>query len=257
MQNKKLIHFWNSENSIKFYPERWGIIVSLVLWWKEILYQDMLEETLFNPEKSVRGWIPFLFPQAWALTEKEQEMLWYNSHQHGIIRNQKFDYKVFEDKVELYYTNKTSKIPYDFDLKLVYILWDKNLKIKYFVKNNSKSDFAISPWFHPYFEIKNKDEIVWEKAFEKSIKDDSENWKNDGTFRLNAPKNNFSFSVPGTWKITFSYDDSINNFWIWSLSEKDFVCVEPVCGNEGNIVRNPITLQSGEEFWGVLEIGLE
>ena len=53
-------------NEVSFSPERGGIITSLKLGGKELLYLD--EETFRNPEVNVKGGIPILFPNAGPLS---------------------------------------------------------------------------------------------------------------------------------------------------------------------------------------------
>ena len=73
LSEKNIIFVWNKENNFKVLPERWWILYSLVLNWKEILFQEMLKETLFDKNKSVRWGIPLMFPNAWPL---KQEKTW-------------------------------------------------------------------------------------------------------------------------------------------------------------------------------------
>ena len=62
----------------------------------ELLYQGMLDDTLHDMTKSVRGGIPILFPNAGFLTDEQKSETWWNLPQHGFARTN--EWKVIESK---------------------------------------------------------------------------------------------------------------------------------------------------------------
>lgn len=258
------IQIWNWKNFFKVLPERWWILYSLVLNWKEILFQEMLEETLFDKNKSVRWGIPLMFPNAWPLKQEEIKKLGYQMPQHWVFRNNCWKVKeTWKDFLELYFDESMqdfeNKIPFKFEAFLKYKLTENSLKISLKIKNNDEKDFAFSHWFHPYFAVPDskKSEIIWQENLAKTIIDKSEIWQNDWTISLDLPKNWLNFEIKAIWKICLNYSSDFSKFWIWSMKDKAFVCIEPVVWDEWNIVKNPIILEPKEKFESFFEIKLE
>ena len=152
-----------------------------------------------------------------------------------------------------------NKIPFKFEAFLKYKLTENSLKISLKIQNNDKKDFAFSHWFHPYFAVPDskKSEIIWQENLAKTIIDKSVMWQNDWTISLDLPKNWLNFEIKSIWKICLNYSYDFSKFWIWSMKDKSFVCIEPVVWDEWNIVKNPIILKPKEKFESFFEIKLE
>lgn len=290
LSEKNILKIWTEKNNFSVLPERWGIITSLVLNSKEILFQEMLEETLFDSEKSVRWWIPIMFPQTGIFTEEVEQKLGYFLPQHWVARIYSWEVlEIWENFIKLKFDDKMQvseyKIPQKFEIIAIYKLSENSLKIDFEIKNLDEKDLKISHWFHPYFALPNwKDSIFWDKnisekinstiyfaskeltfeekiyenkSFEEIILENSEIWKNDWTLSLDFPLNWFSFEVENIWKITLKTSKDLKKFWIRSAPEKNFVCVEPAVWDVGNIAKNPEIIKPNEVLKSFFEIILD
>ena len=65
-------------------PERGGLIAACSLSGVSVLYMD--QQTLQDPEASVRGGVPVLFPQAGVLESEVQNACGYDLQRHGFAR---------------------------------------------------------------------------------------------------------------------------------------------------------------------------
>ncbi len=241
--------FGNTE--IEILKEQGAIITSLLINGEQILYQGM-SDTFWDDEKSIRWGIPFLFPQAGSLTEDEQKQLGYTMPQHGTARKsvwQKSDETENSLSFEFDSNSQTYdiKIPYNFRVEVKYSLDEKWISIDYTFENRNEKPFAISPGIHPYFRIPqgDKNALQWQKEFEKQIIEESDIWQQNGTTFLDTKAiEKFNFTIPDVGTLEVGFDENTKNLWIWSMKYKDFVCVEPVTGNPGNIVREPIVIEA-------------
>lgn len=291
LSEKNIVKIWDEKNNFSVLPERWWILFSLILDWKELLFQEMLDETLFDESKNVRWWIPIMFPNAWAFTDENFEKFWFSLPQHWIARINSFEvFEKWNDFLTLRFDEKMQKteekFPYKFEIFVTYKIQKKSLKIFFKVKNNDEKYFSFSHWFHPYFAVFDwkKDEIIW--SDEKNLKNNSvlyfpeeklrfeekieenknfseiilknfEIWKNDWTLSLDFFENNFSFEIKEIWKINLKVSNEFKKFWIRSNEKnKNFVCVEPVVWNVWNISKNWIILKKWEINESFFEIEL-
>ena len=51
--------------------------------------------------------------------------------------------------------------------------------------------------------------------------------------------------IPGIGHLELGVSPDFRRLWIWSLPGKEFVCIEPMQGDDGNIVENPATIEAG------------
>lgn len=291
-QPKTLTH---NQSSITLYPERWGIITSMKIWGIELLYQWMLDETLYDSTKSVRWGIPILFPNAGFLTDDEKIQSWWNLPQHGFARTNEWRFwcirhceersnpgiwhseewdicSVCGQGADSSYLGMTknhnqvtqslssSDIPdmfgyeWNWSVENTIILSDEYIELRYSIANNSDKELPISWWLHPYWDVPlwDKTTIEWNFAWGDIIASDIDNWSHGGTTRIDVPDDGIiSFTIPWVGTIELQLPPEFWRLWIWSLPNKNFVCVEPVMWDDGNIVRNPVIIPSGEksESW--------
>lgn len=245
------IENWTS--SLVVYPNRWGIITSLRLWRKEILYQGMLDSTLSDFSKSVKWGIPILFPNAGPLSPKEKEESWYTLPQHGFARST--PWKITEstqssitqvlsasDVVEMY------GFQWMGTMRNQAILSENSCEFLYRITNDGDEDLPISWWLHPYFSVPEWDKwaIRWDFEWGEQVAREVEKWSNDGTTMIDMPDDRIlRVFIPGIGNLQIETSSDFQKLWIWSLPGKNFVCIEPVMGNPGNIVKNPIFVGIG------------
>ena len=230
---------------ITIIPERGGIITSLGIDNKEILYLE--EESLKNDE-SIRGGIPILFPICGRLTEAKYE--WkgnvYQMKMHGFARmlnweviNLSLSEKV-EMKLRTSSDENTRKIyPFDFELIFTYILDGNKLTIKQEYINKSDEVMPIYNGFHPYFKVGDKERLHYQLDCTKYFNDrdmsiSEYNGRLDmsgepgSKILLDMNSTNLSFFDPDLGReIIMEYGESFKYIVVWALQGKDFLCVEP------------------------------
>lgn len=248
-----------SSSTLTLFPERWGIITSLKFWDIEVLYQDKLDETLYDTSKNVRGGIPILFPQAGPISPEVAETLWYSIPQHGVVRQRTWEVLNCEhDSCSLNYTQsqEETEFPYAFSLKNDISLKVNALILNFTLKNLGKDAFPYSYGYHPYFAIPqwDKDAIIWDTRYANEIVAQKDCWQHDGTLSLDTQDGYFNFEIPSIGKLRLSFSPEIKKIWIWSLSGQNFVCVEPVVWDEWNLTREAPMLSPGEETSFFFEI---
>jgi galactose mutarotase-like enzyme len=257
----------NKEASLSVYPARGGIVTSLVLDGTEILYQGMLDETLYDTSKSVKGWIPMLFPNAWPLSEKAKKISWYTLPQHGFARTNQWQLGTkTQHQIQQSLVSKdvidTWSFPFDGTINNTIILdTPKSCFFEYTFINNSQNSLSVAFWLHPYFDIPewNKEDIEWLFKWGEQIKNEIENWKNNGTTLLDIPEDKIiKFKIPWVGTITIEVSEDFKRLWIWSLPGKNFVCVEPVFWDQDTIVhKNCVKIPWESSLKSSMRISLE
>ncbi len=292
------------QNSITLYPDRWGIITSMRIRDTELLYQGMLDETLYDATKSVRWGIPILFPNAGFLTDEQKLKTWWNLPQHGFARTN--EWKIVDDEVitvpvilrrwihpkdeesplwgakeesaqldketeqmlrasvwqktQIIQTLSSSDVSdvfgYEWQgtMENTVTISDEWIELRYSIANHSDKVLPISFGLHPYWDVPlgDKSTIEWNFAWGDIIARDIENWSRGGTTRIDVPDDGIvSFTIPGVGTIELQLSSEFGRLWIWSLPDKNFVCVEPVMWDDGNIVRDPVRIPARRknEYW--------
>ena len=249
---------------VEVLPERWWLIKSIKIGWIEILYQDMYDETLLDTSTSVKWGIPYMFPNAGPLTEKEKSTSWLDQPQHGFARTSPWK------------RNEINKSPrtiqqdfafvstpwYPHTWKVVNQIKDEpnGVKITHKISNHWDTAMPIASGLHPYFRVPewNKSAIKWDFPWWNKIAEEVKNWSNDGTVTFDNPDPGKPFSViiPGLGRLELTASSDYKKFWVWSLPGKDFVCIEPVMWDEWMIANNPIILGRNESNTSSLKIDL-
>ncbi len=138
-------------NEVSYSPERGGIITSLKLQGKEVLYLD--EATFEDPKMNVRGGIPILFPNAGPIDSPQFPHLL----QHGFARTTPWQSeKGKEGFTEILLSSIDTKkvFPYEFKLSVSgQFKSDGSFTITESVENTGKETMPISMGLHPYFKV--------------------------------------------------------------------------------------------------------
>lgn len=233
-------------------PERGGIITSLKLGDKEVLYMD--EETLKNHDVSVKGGVPVLFPNAGPIPDEIKTEETKNLKQHGFARDSNWDFKKtstgFSEKL---ISNKKTKemFPYDFVL-IMNGQFNKNgsFSISQSIENTGNNDMPISSGFHPYFKVQteNKKDIKFNFKEGDQIINKIDIWANGKAISLEKPNGIFEVEIPELGTLEFEASKEYQRLWIWSQENKNFVCIEPVMRDKGGIINNPELIKPGEKL---------
>lgn len=239
-----------NQSRLEVVPERGGIITSWQVQNQEILYLD--EERFANPQLSVRGGIPILFPicgnlpdNTYTLNDKQ-----YTLKQHGFARD--LPWKSTQDQVTpekasltlvLSSNEQTRAVyPFDFQLAFTYQIQGNTLEIKQQFTNLSTEPMPFSTGFHPYFLTVDKTQLKFEipsQEYQDQITKEIHSF--NGDFDFNRDEIDVAFkqlsgkSATVTdnarkLKLTLEYDDTYSTLVFWTVKGKDYYCLEPWSG---------------------------
>lgn len=239
-----------NQSRLEVVPERGGIITSWQVQNQEILYLD--EERFANPQLSVRGGIPILFPicgnlpdNTYTLNDKQ-----YTLKQHGFARD--LPWKSTQDQVTpekasltlvLSSNEQTRAVyPFDFQLAFTYQIQGNTLEIKQQFTNLSTEPMPFSTGFHPYFLTVDKNQLKFEipsQEYQDQITKEIHSF--NGGFDFNRDEIDVAFkqlsgkSATVTdnarkLKLTLEYDDTYSTLVFWTVKGKDYYCLEPWSG---------------------------
>lgn len=248
-----------SDNQISFCEKRGGIITSLKLNNIELFYFD--QETFEDTSVSVRGGVPILFPNAGAIESKEYPLL----KQNGFARDSK-EWEIKETKNGLEETltanENTFKIyPYNFKLSInAKFENDESLTVIQTVENlEDGKEMPIAMGLHPYFKVphENKKDIEFNFKGGEIIKEKIDSWSNGQVISIDNPNTVMEINIPLLGTVLINASSSYEKIWIWSLPEKDFICIEPMIGDIGDFINNPKTLKPKETFSAQVNFNLK
>ncbi len=277
-QNQYITYILSDESALsrlEVVPERGGIITRWSLEGQEVFYLD--EERFKNPELTVRGGVPILFPICGDLPDNVYvyDGQPYSLRQHGFARN--LPWEVIEQSTEgcckitlsLKSNDETLEMyPFDFELKVIYELEGKMLKIKQQYINKSDKVMPLSFGFHPYFLVKDKEKLSLDiPASSYQVKDTKEVAPYDGTFDFNDEEidvvlkslKRSSASITDTTrglKVSLKWSDEYSTIVFWTLKGKEYVCLEPWSAPRNAIStgENLIELEPGATCEAMVEI---
>jgi galactose mutarotase-like enzyme len=233
------------QSQLEVVPERGGMITSWQVQGKELLYLDM--ERFANPDLSVRGGIPILFPICGNLpdntyTYKGQQ---YKLKQHGFARDLPWEVteQVTQDTVSLTLVlnsnEQTRAYPFDFQLVFTYQLLGNSLEMRQRFTNLSDEPMPFSTGLHPYFLAADKTQLQFEipatefqDQITKTIHPFSSNFdfnsdEIDVAFRQLSSQSATVTDVKRQLQLQLSWNDTYSTLVFWTLKGKDFYCLEP------------------------------
>ncbi|ERI93961.1 aldose 1-epimerase [Clostridiales bacterium oral taxon 876 str. F0540] len=241
----------STNSSVEICTERGGIITSYKVNGEEIFYLD--KETFYDEKSNIRGGNPILFPICGQLEQGKYELHGkeYKMKNHGVARTNAW--KVIDTningeasiKLSLKSTEITKEeFPFDFELIFTYTLKNGKLIIDQEYINNSEETMPIYAGFHPYF-----------KALEKNVSydTDAENYLDYNDMKIknytgsidlsnmvesaafiDSKRNNISFKLNDLKRnITLNYGEEFKYIVLWSVKDKEFICVEPWMARNG------------------------
>ncbi|MEI2583764.1 aldose epimerase family protein [Scytonema sp. PRP1] len=235
-----------NESRLEVVPERGGIITSWRVQNQEVLYLD--EERFANPQLSVRGGIPILFPICGNLPDNTYTLngKQYTLKQHGFARDLPWEVtnQVTQDKDSLTITLSSNEqtravYPFDFQLAFTYQIDGNTLEIKQQYTNLSTEPMPFSTGFHPYFLTVDKTQLKFEipsQEYQDQMTKETHSFNGDFDFNRDeidvAFKQLSSQSATVTdharkLKLTLEYDDTYSTLVFWTVKGKDYYCLEP------------------------------
>jgi galactose mutarotase-like enzyme len=250
-------------------PERGGMLTRLDVGGRTLLYLD--EATLRDPEKNVRGGAPVLFPSPGKLAHD----LWSRAgrmgsmKQHGFARN--LPWQVVDRSpgsapsvtLRLESTDETRLFyPWAFSVELDYTLEASGIRIAQRVENRGPSAMPFGFGFHPYFLVPEADKAGTHiptkatRALDNTTKKQIElpasgvdlTGREVDLHLIDHGSTSAALDVPGRPRVVVSGSPEYTRWVIWTLADRDFVCVEPwTCpGNALNTGEGLVELPPGE-----------
>ncbi len=239
---------------VSFCPERGGIITSIRLKGKEILYLD--KETFKNTEVNVKGGVPILFPNAGPIPEGIKTKDLKNLKQHGFARKSKFNFQENQNGFnETLFSNPRTKEIYPYDFKLSIdgnFEKDNSFTITQSVENIEKDKgMPISSGLHPYFKVLSgeKKNISFNFPTGELVEEQIKKWANSekiSAISIKNPNIPMEVDIPGLGTLVFDISKEYKRIWVWSIKGKDFICIEPVMRDKGGIITDPEKIKPGE-----------
>ena len=239
---------------VSFQAGKWGHIDSCVIEGVEIFHP------FFGDQNKPKGGMPFMFPNAGPLSEDQKNISRLNLPQHGFGRISKWECNSETWEQRLVFS-ETPDFPFAGKVNLtIEITQQGSVQFLQTIQNIGDKTLPLATGLHPYFSVPKgkKDAITWDFEGWDAIYTQREIWKQGGTGKYNIPLNApISFTIPEIGTIQLETSRDYKRFWVWSLPEKDFVCVEPVMGDEGMIVDAPFMLPPGQSHTSFLKISLK
>jgi galactose mutarotase-like enzyme len=235
-----------ANSSLEVVPERGGIATSWLVEGKEIFYLDA--ERFANPDLTVRGGVPILFPICGNLPDNTytHKGVQRTLKQHGFARDLPWvpAKEVTEGCAALtLFLNSNDRTlavyPFDFQLAFTYQIKGNSLEIIQRYTNLSAEPMPFSSGLHPYFLAPDKtdlrfeipgmqyrDQITHKKGYFTGVFDttlDEIDVSFDELTGLAATVTDATRSL----RLTLSYNSSYAKLVFWTLKGKDFYCLEP------------------------------
>lgn len=211
--------------------------------------------TFLNPKVSVKGGIPIMFPLAGGLPEgvvipAELSAL----KQHGFARESSgwLCSTIDGTLVEQLREDKESLrvFPYQFDLTTRGVLEkDGSCSINQVVYNSGTGlPLPISIGLHPYFKVPRdaKEDIKFDFPGGEAVRANLKGWTGGKAMSIPNPFLTdgvpIEVTIPGTGKLNIMASCEYERIWFWSKPDTDYICIEPVMGDKGRIVKNPVNV---------------
>lgn len=245
----------SAQSFLELVPQRGAIITNWRIQGQNILYLD--KERFADPNLSVRGGIPILFPICGNLpdnvytdrdcaTRTGEADRQYKLKQHGFARDLPWQVSATNTdncaKIDLTLTSNAQTLsvyPFEFELEFSYQLQGNSLKIHQTFTNNSDRSMPFSTGLHPYFWVKDKVPLEFQipaTAYQNQISKEVESFS--GKFDFDREELDLAFGdLKGhstsitdkqrRLKIQLNYSDLYSTLVFWTIKGKEYVCLEP------------------------------
>lgn len=226
-------------------PARGGLATRLVLGGRDIFYLD--EGTLRDPTKNVRGGNPVLFPQPGKLTGDlfARGSLRGVMKQHGFARTSLWD--IIETSTDgvacatlrLVSSDESRAVyPWDFVVSFTYSLCGQVLRIEQRFTNRSDTVMPFGAGFHPYFRVTQHEKAAARIHTEATRAFDNVSKTTGALAPIDLTQAEVDLHLidhgarPCTLErpsgsIIVRASSEYTHWVIWTLRDKDFICVEP------------------------------
>lgn len=267
-----------AQSRLEIVPERGGMVSAWRIRDQYILYMDT--ERFANPDSSVRGGIPILFPICGNLpdnvyTHNGQQ---YTLKRHGFARDLPWEVAekgTQEDCASLTLVLNSNEqtravYPFDFQLTFTYVFAGNTLKIQQRYTNHSAETMPFSVGLHPYFWTPEKSQLAFDiPASQSQDQNTGEVHPFGTTFNLSRDEidvalrplsREFAFMSDRHrgLKITLIYSDLYSTLVFWTVKGKQYCCLEPWSSprNALNTGEQLLSLEPGASYEAWVEISV-
>ena len=207
---------------------------------------------------------PLLFPVVGVVDQGyiKHEKKIYRLNRHAFVREKDFEVVVTKDGVEASYTHKRNdEWPFEFVLKIYYLITNKGLNIKINVIADDKSLYNLG--WHPAFNLKEDIKINTIFTYEnhnglitkmRHCDNDTLRFKdieNDRTYIFDWFDHKFKIQNKS---FTLRTND-MNACAIWTSNKDEFICIEPWAKNIDGL-NNGTTFKTKEYLYGNNEFNI-
>jgi len=240
----------DGHSRVEIIPSRGALVTRMTVEGDEVLFLD--ESTLVDLSKNVRGGIPVLFPIAGRLPGDTYsfEGLAYSMAQHGFARRLSWTVRQTEaSRLVLGLTSSEETLrhfPWRFDAQLTFSLTGSTLTIRFDVENQDTRPMPLHLGYHPYFHVSQA-----AKSKARVDTDATRAWDNrqcqEGPFTgwdltgaevdLHLLDHSRAGTTlhrgPGRRPVHLSWSPEFRKLIVWTLQDRDFICVEPWTASAG------------------------
>ena len=259
----------SAKSLVEVVPERGGIITRWCINNQELLYLDA--ERFTNPDLSVRGGIPILFPICGNLPDNtyQYEGREYTLKQHGFARD--LPWEVTEQTstdfagltITLASNPQTLALyPFEFQVTFAYELQGNTLTLRQSYTNLSKEPMPFSTGLHPYFWVSDKPQLQFDIPSSEYLDQKNKTTHSfTGSFDFDRDEIDVAFpqltrqsatvtDPSRNLQLDLEFDPSYSALVFWTLKGKDYYCLEPWTGlrnalNTGDLL---ISLEPGGTY---------
>ncbi len=245
-QDLSILEDDSTRSRVSVLPQRGGIVLSWTVGEQEIFYLD--RERFANPELSIRGGIPLLFPICGNLVE--DSYLWqgqrYKLSQHGFARNMPWEVTARHTEeaasltVTLVSNEQTLAVyPFPFRLDYIYTLQGHELELRFRHSNQGSEPMPFGSGIHPYFLAPDKTKLSFNLPAHQFIaKGETTPQPFDGQFDFDRDEIDIALmplsgqvatvtDAAQNLELTLTYDAHYSTLVFWTVKGKDFYCLEP------------------------------
>ncbi len=235
-----------ARSRLEVVPERGGIITRWQVQDRELLYLD--EARFANPDLTVRGGVPILFPICGNLPD--QTYLYqgksYQLKQHGFARDLPWEVvdQVTDDRaaisLRLRSNEQTRSVyPFDFHLHFTYQIRGPQLEIEQRYTNHSADSMPLSFGLHPYFLAPDKSQLRFEIPSTQALDQRTgkvvpfaghfnfQQEEIDWAFRSLFQREALLYDDSRQLQLRLHYSSPHAVLVFWTLQHQPFVCLEP------------------------------
>jgi galactose mutarotase-like enzyme len=232
--------------AVEIVPERGGIVTQWRVGNQDLLYLD--GDRFLNPDLSIRGGIPILFPICGNLPNDTytHRGIPYRLPQHGFART--LPWQVVDQSTQdaasltlkLTSNDQTRAVyPFEFELWFTYRLLGPTLSIHQRYVNQSSEPMPFSTGLHPYFTVAEVARLELDiPADHYQPKDDPNTYRFTGHFDYSQPEVDVAFTDVSTTtasvqdrdrglRLRLDYDTLYSTLVFWTVKDKPFYCLEP------------------------------